>query len=87
MSCCSETSAGVVKDPVCGMQVDPAKTAGQSQYRGLAFSFCSLGCKKKFDLNPAQYMQSDTELPLLQPKSVAVPPAAGATKVAASGSS
>ncbi len=85
MSCCSETSAEVVKDPVCGMQVDPAKAAGQSQYQGLTFSFCSLGCKKKFDLNPAQYMQSDTELPLLQPQSVAVPPAAGATKVAASG--
>src|ERR1700682_6035063 len=85
MSCCSETSAKVVKDPVCGMQVDPAKAAGHSHYQGLTFSFCSLGCRKKFDLNPAQYMQSDTELPLLQPKSVAVPPAAGATKVAASG--
>jgi Cu+-exporting ATPase len=67
------------------MQVDPVKTAGQSQHRGLVFSFCSLGCKKKFDLNPAQYMHSDTELPLLQPQSVAVPPAAGATEVAASG--
>src|SRR6266851_3079265 len=85
MSCCSETSAEVVKDLVCGMQVDPAKAAGQSQYQGLTFSFCSLACKKKFDLNPAQYMQSDTELPLLQPKSVAVPPAAGAPKVPASG--
>jgi YHS domain-containing protein len=52
------------------MQVDPAKAAGQSQYRGLTFSFCSLGCKKKFDLNSAQYMQSATELRLLQPQSV-----------------
>jgi Cu+-exporting ATPase len=85
MSCCSETSAEVVKDPVCGMQVDPAKAAGQSQYQGLTYSFCSLGCKKKFDLNPAQHMQSDTELPLLQPQSVAVAPTTGATKVAASG--
>src|SRR5260370_3608097 len=85
MRCCSETSAKVVKDPVCGMQVDPAKAAGQNQYQGLTYSFCSLACKKKFDLNPAQYMQSDTELPLLQPNSVAVPPAAGAPKVPASG--
>jgi Cu+-exporting ATPase len=85
MSCCSETSAKVVKDPVCGMQVDPANAAGQSQCQGLTYSFCSLGCKKKFDLNPAQYMQSDTELPLLQPQSVAVSQAAGATKVTASG--
>src|SRR5260370_29278022 len=67
MSCCSETSAEVVKDPVCGMQVDPAKAAGQSQYQGLTYSFCSLGCKKKFDLNPVQYMQSDAELPFLPP--------------------
>jgi P-type Cu+ transporter len=84
MSCCSKTSAEVVKDPICGMQVDPAKAAGQSQYQGLTFSFCSLGCKKKFDLNPAQYMQSGKEMPPLQPQSVAAPEAAGATKVVAS---
>src|SRR6266567_3020864 len=81
MSCCSETSAEVVKDPVCGMQVDPAKAAGQSKYQGLTHSFCSLGCKKKFDLNPGQYMQSGKEMPHLQPQSVAAT-ATGATKVA-----
>jgi Cu+-exporting ATPase len=85
MSCCSETSAEVVKDPVCRMQVDPAKAAGQSQHQGLTFSFCSLKCKKKFDRNPAQYLQSDTEPRLLQPQSVVGPPAAGANKLAASG--
>src|SRR5450759_2150332 len=85
MNCCSETSAKVVKDAVCGMQVHPEKAAGQSQYQGLTYSFCSLGCKKKFDLNPARYMQSDTELPHLQPQSVAVAPVSGATKVATSG--
>src|SRR5258708_12146584 len=87
MSCCSQTSAKVVKDPVCGMQVDPAKAAGQSQYQGLPYSFCSLGCKKKFDLNPAQYMQSDTELPLLQSQSVVVQPAPGATNAVPPGKS
>src|ERR1035437_6522831 len=85
MSCCSATSAEVVKDPVCGMQVDPAKAAGQSQYQGLTHSFCSLECKKKFDLNPAQYMQSGKEMPPLQPQSVPSLPVAGETKVAASG--
>lgn len=82
MSCCSETSAEVVKDPVCGMQVDPAKAAGQSQYHGLTYSFCSLGCKKKFDLNPEQYIQSGKEIAPVQPQAVAVPAAGGATKVA-----
>lgn len=82
MGGCSGTSAEVVKDPVCGMQVDPVKAAGQSQYQGLTYSFCSLGCKKKFDLNPAQYIQSGKEIAPVQPQAVAVPAAGGATKVA-----
>src|SRR5260370_42501569 len=82
MSCCSEASAEIVKDPVCGMQVDPLKAAGQSDYQGLTHSFCSLGCKKKFDLNPAQYIKPGKEIPPLQPNSVAVPAAAGVTKMA-----
>lgn len=43
------------KDVVCGMQVDPAKAAGSSQYAGKTYYFCSNGCKAKFDANPAQY--------------------------------
>jgi len=43
------------KDVVCGMQVDPAKSAGTSQYKGKTYYFCSKGCKAKFDANPAQY--------------------------------
>jgi Cu+-exporting ATPase len=43
------------KDPVCGMQVDPAKAAGTSEYQGATYVFCSPGCKRKFDSNPQQY--------------------------------
>lgn len=43
------------KDVVCGMQVEPAKAAGKSVYRGKTYYFCSGGCKSKFDSNPAQY--------------------------------
>ncbi len=57
----------LTKDPVCGMHVDPAKSAGQSQYQGRTYSFCSLGCKKKFDLDPAQYVQAGTAGADLQP--------------------
>lgn len=56
------------KDPICGMQVDPAKSAGQSQYQGRTYSFCSLGCKKRFDLDPTQYVQAETAGPDLQPE-------------------
>jgi YHS domain-containing protein len=43
------------RDVVCGMQVDPKKAAGTSQYKGTTYYFCSIGCKQKFDANPQQY--------------------------------
>ncbi|HKQ52226.1 MAG TPA: heavy metal translocating P-type ATPase, partial [Pyrinomonadaceae bacterium] len=36
-------------DPVCGMTVDPARTAGTSERDGETYYFCSLGCKQRFD--------------------------------------
>jgi Cu+-exporting ATPase len=45
------------KDPVCGMQVDPAKAAATSQYQGKTYYFCAPVCKAKFDANPAQYVK------------------------------
>ena len=45
------------KDVVCGMQVDPAKAAGSSQYGGKTYYFCSKGCKAKFDANPGQFVK------------------------------
>lgn len=43
------------KDLVCGMQIDPAKAAGTSEYQGKTYYFCSKSCKTKFDANPSQY--------------------------------
>jgi YHS domain-containing protein len=48
----------VEKDVICGMQVDPKKAAGASDYQGRTYYFCSLGCKRKFDQNPEQYVKS-----------------------------
>ena len=44
-------------DPVCGMQVDPAKAAATSEYQGKTYYFCAKACKTKFDANPAQYLK------------------------------
>jgi YHS domain-containing protein len=41
-----------VVDPVCGMEIDPAKAAGKSEYKGKTYFFCSDHCKKTFDSNP-----------------------------------
>jgi YHS domain-containing protein len=45
----------MAKDPVCGMDVDPKTAAGQSQYQGQTYYFCSTGCKREFDQDPQKY--------------------------------
>jgi len=45
-----------VKDPVCGMNVDPATSQHRFDHRGQTFHFCSAGCKAKFAANPASYL-------------------------------
>ncbi|MES2642488.1 MAG: heavy metal translocating P-type ATPase [Myxococcota bacterium] len=42
-------------DPVCGMQVDPAKAAATAEYGGNTWHFCSKGCHAKFLADPARY--------------------------------
>lgn len=44
-----------VTDPVCGMQIDPQKAAGKSEYQGQTYYFCSEDCKKAFQAEPSRY--------------------------------
>ncbi len=46
----------LVKDLVCGMEIDPATAAGSSEYEGQTYYFCNLNCKKSFDAEPAKYV-------------------------------
>jgi P-type Cu+ transporter len=50
--------APIVRDPVCGMTVDP--TAGKPTYDhdGQTYHFCSDSCVKKFSAAPADYLTS-----------------------------
>jgi len=43
-------------DPVCGMDVDPKTAAGESEYKGKKYYFCSPGCKRSFDKDPEKYL-------------------------------
>jgi Cu+-exporting ATPase len=45
-----------VKDPVCGMIVDPTKTAYSTEHEGHAYHFCSAGCRQKFLAAPSKYL-------------------------------
>jgi Cu+-exporting ATPase len=45
-----------VRDPVCGMTVDPAKSQHRFDYRGETYNFCSAGCRAKFAAEPQTYL-------------------------------
>jgi Cu+-exporting ATPase len=45
----------VVKDPVCGMTVDPQKTPHRHLHQDRTYYFCSSGCRSKFAAEPAKY--------------------------------
>ena len=48
-------AAPPVTDPVCGMTVDPTRTAHHVEHDGAAFHFCGAGCRAKFVADPAHY--------------------------------
>ena len=45
----------ILKDPVCGMQVDEKKAGVTSVHKGTTHHFCSLACKTKFDTTPEKF--------------------------------
>ena len=62
-SCCSghDKSAAAedmqkVKDPVCGMTVDPHTASHRAEHNGHPYYFCSNGCRTKFEADPARYL-------------------------------
>ncbi|TIS91505.1 heavy metal translocating P-type ATPase [Mesorhizobium sp.] len=59
--CCSAKSTpsiadAVVRDPVCGMTVDPAAGKPTAEHGGHLYHFCSEGCRSKFVAEPEKYL-------------------------------
>jgi YHS domain-containing protein len=52
----------MVIDPVCKMEVDEDRAKYGSKYKGKNYSFCSPGCKKKFDENPEKYIKMTQDI-------------------------
>ena len=50
------TNAGTVRDPVCGMMVDPATTPHHARHDGNDYAFCSDGCRRRFIADPQRYL-------------------------------
>ncbi len=51
-----------VKDPVCGMDVDPHAAAGHAEHHGHNYYFCSGHCASKFNFDPEKYIGAPKEL-------------------------
>jgi Cu+-exporting ATPase len=49
-------SGQTVKDPVCGMEVDPARAAGSYEYKDQRYFFCCPHCLEKFRAEPTAYL-------------------------------
>jgi len=68
MSCWDKADTDV-KDPVCGIKVDPAKAAESVEHNETMFYFCSQGCASKFRANPRKYLHPQTAaMPKPKPK-------------------
>ncbi len=48
----------VMKDPVCGMDVNPASARHKAQHEGKDFFFCSADCVATFQANPEKILSS-----------------------------
>ena len=51
----AESGAKIVRDPVCGMTVDPATASHRAEHAGITYYFCSAGCRSAFEKNPAMH--------------------------------
>ncbi len=49
------------KDPVCGMTVEEANSAGTSEYEGKTYYFCAAGCRESFEKEPEKYVKAEGE--------------------------
>jgi len=50
----------MVKDTVCGMEVDEKTTAHKSIHDNNVYYFCSATCQSEFNKNPKKYLQQNS---------------------------
>ncbi len=74
----SHTQEKAKIDPICGMTVDPTRAAGQYDYKGTTYYFCSASCLERFRADPEKALNkkplnlittpsSRKPLPMMQP--------------------
>jgi len=51
-------TSALVRDPVCGMMVDPQQTPWREPHEGKTYFFCNPRCAGKFRAHPARYVEA-----------------------------
>ena len=70
-----------VKDPVCGMDIETSGAAATSDYEGVTYYFCSVGCQQLFAANPVKFVETagaPAQMPMAPESSRQEPMVAGA---------
>ena len=52
---------GEIKDPVCGMTVDPKNAAATAVRGGITHYFCSTSCRDNFEQAPEKYIGASVQ--------------------------
>ncbi len=50
------STSGIVRDPVCGMEVDPVSSEHRADHNERTYYFCSEGCRSRFLDEPDRYV-------------------------------
>ncbi len=59
--------AQTVKDPICDMDVDPARAAGTFVHAGRSYYFCSTWCLDRFKADPGAFVAAAPPRPVVPP--------------------
>jgi P-type Cu+ transporter len=70
----ARSGAPTVKDPVCGMDVNPATAAGSIERHGTTYHFCSQKCLAKFKQNPEQFVGGSPKAVVQPSPELSAPP-------------
>jgi P-type Cu+ transporter len=53
------SSVALVKDVVCGMEIDPRSASGTLDYRGQTYYFCHPSCQARFKAEPESFLTAE----------------------------
>jgi P-type Cu+ transporter len=69
----SNPTSSFARDPVCGMNVNPATAKYSAEYSGRKFFFCCAHCVDKFLSHPQGYLDKPAAANLVMPGSLSAP--------------